>query len=464
MNNLILFFKNKLLQKCKAFSHSGHWSPVTGHSRAARAQRGNAMIELLLSLAIFAVLLPFVIRWEKARVVRAENIVIARDIDVVRTALERYISENKKDFLGTVSRNITRVRIADLKDYGVTPELIAKYGNDFQLRILKSADVADHAVLQGIVIMNSADFTPLRTREITLLGGADAGFIEGAKAYGAYGTWGQSVGQIGGAARANALTANTRALRSGDDYIWRLPSDDAADATLASDMNLGGHDIANAGYADARAARFEQSLSANEIAAGKIIWSNRAELSGNLQITGEATVNGILSADARGMQINGDIFLDNSARFNTLTAKEIWANTMTLSGLTAAASGTTPAIMKVSGAVNMTGGRIDTMYATVGFAGSLTPRLAVQSRIIDSTDPSYFWNLTDGTANFADLSLPTLNQMMRSAVSGEGTDTDSYAIMSTVAANANATVSDFMMALSAIQTRVRAKYKALNLE
>jgi len=422
------------------------------------------MIELLLSLAIFAVLLPFVVRWEKARVQRAENIVIARDIDVVRGALERYISENKKDFLGTVSRNITRVRISDLKDYGVPAELIAKYGNDFQLRILKSADIADHAVLQGVVIMNSADFTPIRTREITMLGGAAAGFIEGAQAYGAYGTWGQSVGQIGGGRLANSLTANTAAMRSGDDYIWRLPSDDATDATMASDLNMGGHDIANAGYLDARAARFEQSLAANEIAAGKIIYSNRAELSGKLQITGEATINGILSADARGMQINNDIFLDNSARFNSVTAKEIWANTMTLSGLTASSSLDSPAIMKVGETVNMAGGRIDAMFVTVGFAGSLTPRLVVQGMITDPVDTSYFWNLADGTASFSDLSLPNLNQMMRAAVSGEGTDTDSYSAMSTVAANANATVSDFMLALAEIQTRVRAKYKALNLE
>lgn len=430
----------------------------------SKSQRGSAMVELLLSLAIFAVLLPFIVRWEKARVQRAENIVIARDIEIVRDALERYISDNKKDFLGTVSRNITRVRLTDMKDYGVSPDLIKKYGNDFQLRILKSADIENHAVLQGVVIMNSANFTPMRTREITQLGGNAAGFIEGSRAYGAYGTWGQSAGQIGAGFRTDSLTANTRPLRSGNEYIWRLPSDDERDATFASDLNMGGHNIENISFLDTKSARFEESLSAREIAAGKIIYSNRAELSGNLEITGESTVNGILSSDSRGMQINGDILLDNSARFNNVIARELWTSALHLSGLTVSNTTEKPAILRVNQALDMTGGRIIAMFVSVGFTGSLTPRLVVQSLIRDPTDESYYWNLTDGVAAFADVSFPNLNQIMRATVTNEGSGTESYAIMSTVAANANATVADFMRAISEIQMRVRAKYQGLNLE
>ena len=421
------------------------------------------MIELLLSMAVIAILLPFIVSWQKDRITRAENIVIANNIAVVRDALERYMDVHRKEFLTTVSRNITRVRITDLAEYGVPAALIEKHGNEFQLRILKSADVAGHAVLQGIVIMRESDLNPMRTRRLAMLGGEGAGFIEGNIAYGAFGTWGASVGELGARGQTDSVAANTRRMRSGDEYIWRMPSDDITDATMGGDLDMGGHEITQTRYVDTRLARFEESLDAREIGAGRLIHSNRAELSGSIEITGESTVNGILSSDSRSMQINGDIILDNSARFNNVNTKELWANNMTLAGMSVSGTDDRPATLRVRQALDMSGGRISALFVSVGFAGSLTPRLLVRNMIRDTVD-GYHWNVKDGDAYMSDIIFPNLNQLMKSAASGEGTGTEAYQIMSTVAANSNATAADFMRALETIRSRVSAKYQNLNLE
>jgi hypothetical protein len=113
----------------------------------------------------------------------------------------------------------------------------------------------------------------------------------------------------------------------------------------------------------------------------------------------------------------------------------------------------------------MTSGRIEAMFVTVGFAGSMTPRLVVYDKIADSVNPEYYWDAQSGDANFMDASFVELNRMATLAVQRYGEkSTLTYQIFNGVSANKNATVADFMNAIEEIQTRVRGKYRMLNLE
>ena len=105
------------------------------------------------------------------------------------------------------------------------------------------------------------------------------------------------------------------------------------------------------------------------------------------------------------------------------------------------------------------------MFVTVGFAGSITPRLVVYDRIEDSTNPNYYWDAEYGVANLADVTLQELNRMAPLAVYAENaTSTDSGRIFNAVVTNKNATASDYMNAINQIQNAVSAKYRQLNLE
>ena len=120
-------------------------------------QNGGMLVELMMTIALAAIIIPFVFRYQQTAVARAKNIAITKQMENVQSTLERYIVENKSDLMRPKGKNITRVKIEDLVDYGL-PEYIAQtYGQDYQLRILKSADNKDQSVLQGIVILNNTD-------------------------------------------------------------------------------------------------------------------------------------------------------------------------------------------------------------------------------------------------------------------------------------------------------------------
>ena len=152
-------------------------------------QKGGMLIELMMSIALAAIIIPFVFRYQQISVSRARNIAVVKQMENVQSALERYIVENKINLMKPTGKNITRIEIDDLVDYGL-PEYIAQtYSNDYQLRILKSADKSNKSILQGIVILSNSDITPLRTREIVNLGGGKFGFVEGNSTYGGFGAY-----------------------------------------------------------------------------------------------------------------------------------------------------------------------------------------------------------------------------------------------------------------------------------
>ena len=164
------------------------------------------------------------------------------------------------------------------------------------------------------------------------------------------------------------------------------------------------------------------------------------------------------------MEVSEKFSLADTAKFSNFTTGDLWVANMTLGGLSTYTD-EDPTILRVNKSIDMTSGRIDAMYVTVGFTGSITPRLVVNYRIEDSTNPSYFWDASYGTANMKDIIFEDLNRMAELAVYSENDNkTETGKIFSSVAANENATVSDYMIAIQEIQNKVRAKYRLLNLE
>ena len=425
-------------------------------------ERGSMLIELLMSVALAAIIMPFIFRYQQSVVQRAENIAIAEQMTGIQTALERYIVDNREQLLQTVGRNITRVNMADLVDYGLNPDLLAAV-DDYQLRILKSNDINDRATLQGVIVFSSDEITPMRTREIVALGGDNMGFIEGNRAYGTFGAWHADAIDLG-LNVTDGIVETTSVNRDNALYLYRVPTDNASDATMLSGLNLGGHDITNAAFFDAASAEFGETLTLGVGAATDVIFQSRTTLDQVLDVK-SATVAGILSSDSRTMEIAKNISLADTAKFTSFTTGDLWVSNMTLGGLSISTDYDGPSVLNVNKTVDMTGGNIDAMFVTVGFAGSITPRLVVYDRIEDSTNPNYYWDVEYGVANLADVTLQELNRMAPLAVYAENaTSTDSGRIFNAVVTNKNATASDYMNAINQIQNAVSAKYRQLNLE
>ena len=435
------------------------WNRIfTGHKSN---QRGAMLVELLMSVALAAIIMPFIFRYQQSIAVRAENIAITRDMSEIQDALERYILDNRELLLNTVGRNITRVNMSDLVEYGLNPDL--SDNDDYQLRVLKSNDIDDRATLQGVIVFSSDEINPMRTREIVAMGGDEMGFIEGNRAYGTFGAWRADTLDMG-LDVTDGIVETTSVNRDNALYLYRVPTDNASDAMMLSGLNLGGHDIINAAFFDASSAEFGETLTMGVAASDDVIFQNRTTLD-NLLNVASATVSGILSSDSRTMEVARNFSLADTGKFTSLTTGDLYVSNMTLGGLSINSDLDGPALLNVNRSVDMTGGTIDAMFVTVGFAGSITPRLVVYDRIEDSNNPAYFWDLNASVANMFDITLQNLTDLAQLAVAYENaSNTESGKIFGAVAANNNATVSDYMNAISEIQARVRAKYRLLNLE
>ena len=424
--------------------------------------RGGMLVELLMSIALAAIGIPFLMEYQKKSIVRAENIAVSNQINLVQDALEKYMIDNRNVLLTTVGKNITRVEIAKLAEYGLPDTIINDSADKYQLRILKSMDYNGMATLQGIVVMTDSSISPMRTREIVNMGGDNFGFVDGTRAYGAFGIWRTNVADLGINAD-DGLIGTTTINRDNAMYLWRVPSTGADDATMMTALNLGGHDVINSGFVDAFAGRIDETLHTGKLVADNMVFQTRTAID-TIFTTQNATCNGSLSSDARNMNVGGTFTLSDVGKFSSFTTNDLWVTNLTLAGLSIGES-TKPAILKVNQNLDMTSGRVDAMSVTVGYTGSVTPRLVVKKRIQDSQNANYYWDIESRVAHFNDVSFPELNRMAQIAIKRERVNgTDASTLFGAVATNKNATAADYMNAINEIQSRVRAKYSALNLQ
>lgn len=423
--------------------------------------RGTVLIEFLLTIALAGTLLPFIYGYQNRAVVRAENVRVTRQMQKIQGILEKYIVDNKDTMLTTVGRNIIRVKMSDLIDYGLDAAFVEAVGDKYQLRVLKSNDYGDQAALQGVIVLTDSEITPLRTREIVSMGDDKIGFVDGNRAYGGFGTWRVSTADLGVDAKSG-IVQTTAIKRDNSLYLWRVPSDGATDATMLSALNLGGRDIINTSFVNTAGLSLDESFAANKIVTNDLIFKNRTTIDTKFT-TQTAVVSGTMSGDSKNIAVTGTLSVAESAKASSFTADNFWVNHLTLGGLSTPSG--SAATLRSSGTLDMTEGRISAMFVSVGFTGSITSRLNVKTKIIDSVNPDFFWDVQSRTANLVDINSPTLSDMAsrvlrRESVSG----TTASRIFSSVTLNKNATVGDYLNAIREIGQNVRAKYQKLNLK
>ncbi len=425
-------------------------------------QHGGMLVELMMTIALAAIIIPFVFRYQQTAVSRARNVAITKQMENVQSALERYIVENKTELMRPKGKNITRIKITDLINYGL-PEYIAEtYGDDYQLRILKSSDNNNKSTLQGIVLLSNREISPMRTREIVNLGGGKFGFVEGNITYGGFGAFRGSATDFG-IANTKGLIGTTNVKRGNTEYLWRLPSENEDDATMQSALNLDGHDMKGVRFVDANKAQFEEKLKVGKLDVSTLVFANRSTID-SVYSTNIAVVNGALTADSRNMTVNGTLSLADSAKFSSFSTNDLYVNTLTLSGFSVSTTDGKSSALKIIGDMDLIMGRVSATYVSVGYTGSVTPQLNITDRIQDSKDSSFYWDIKNSKARFVDINSPELSRMASIIMAQESVfGTMATTVFGGVAANANATVADYINAINNMQTQIRAKYEMLNL-
>ncbi|MDR0967371.1 MAG: hypothetical protein LBL75_00870 [Rickettsiales bacterium] len=419
----------------------------------SRTQRGGMMIEILLSLAITAAALPFVLRDVANRARRAENVMVAREIADVRDALERYMDTNKYELLKPISRTITRVKMADLATYGNLPTDMDKYA----ARVIKSRDVNGRGVLSGVVIYNSENESVMRTREIAAFGGGSAGFIEDGRAIGVYGDWTSNTSIFDANIEKDAIVQNTGTIISSGDFLWRIPSDNATDGTMSSDLSLGGYGILDARDITTYTSDWTEIFKADAINARTARITPRADIDFGVIVSGDAGVMGALTSDSRNAELTGGLFINGDARLSRLEASQLWVRDLSLSALSSSNEDGTAA-MNIGGVMDITRGHIYSQVATIGSQGSIAPKIAIETKISDNTNPNYYWDLELGDAAMSDIILGQLTPMIQNAIKKESGNSRTLSAFSQISANNNATLLDYVRATEDIKKQLQQKY------
>lgn len=423
--------------------------------------RGTVLIEFLLTIALAGTLLPFIYGYQNRAVIRAENVRITRQMQKIQTFLEKYIVENKDAMLTTVGRNIIKVKLSDLIDYGLEESFVQSAGDKYQLRVLKSNDYGDQASLQGVIVLTDSEITPLRTREIVSMGDDKIGFVDGTRAYGGFGTWRVNTADLGVDA-TSGIVQTTSIKRDNSLYLWRVPSENVSDATMLSALNLGGRDIINSVFVNTGGLSLDESLEVNKVVTNDLIFTNRTTIDTKFT-TQTALVSGAMSGDSKNIAVTGTLSLAESAKASSFTADNFWVNNLTLGGLSTPSG--SAATLRSNGSLDMTEGRVSAMFVSVGFTGSITSRLNVKEKIVDSVNSDYYWDVKSKVANLVDINSPTLSDMASRALRRESVSGSSATrVFSSVASNKNATMGDYLNAIREIGQNVRAKYQMLNLE
>ena len=426
-------------------------------------QHGGMLVELMMTIALAAIIIPFVFRYQQTAVMRARNVAITKQMENVQNALERYIIENKTELMKPKGKNITRVKIQDLLNYGLSEYIAENYSDEYQLRILKTADRSNKSVLQGIVILSNSEITPLRTREIVNLGGGQLGFIEGDITYGGFGAFHGSTNDFG-IKDMKGLVGMTSTMRGDADYLWRLPSENESDATMLSALNLDGHDIVKARFLDAGKAQFEEKLNVSKLSTNSLSFSNRATLD-TIFSTNTAFVNGAFTSDSRTLNVGGTLTLADSGKFSSFYTNDLYVNTLTLNGFSINPTPGKSSTLQVIGDVDLILGSVTAAYVSVGYTGSVTPKLVIANKIQDPKDSSFYWDIGNKKARFSDVNFPELSRMASRIIKTEAVSgTVATTIFGAVAANVNATVGDYINAINSMQEQIRIKYEKLNLK
>ena len=418
-------------------------------------QRGGMLLELMLSVALASVIIPFVFRYQKNTIERARNIAVVRQMEIVRNSLERCIFENREKIIVQANSVFTEDNtISDIDclilsnctkkpdgyecpditrgliNYGLSIEFAMDFSKDYKLRILKKDDHTGQPILQGVVLLTGQDINALRTREIVKLGGDKSGFVDGDNIQGGYNTFkaGKEIFGMGNITQGIIQTTDT--MRGYSKYLWRLPSGSEDDATMLSHLNLDGHDIVNIGGLYAYQTDFNKKLTvptAGNLSASSIFFNKLTNLDSGAHCNGNSSVStaeidGDLVFAGGTLNIIGakpELILKDRGEFSECELKNFISNKdLMLSDVKINSNKLT-----VSGQMSLP--TINTAGEIIVNNAMVVPRLIASGKICvydetsgDGCNKNYYWQTGKSSkAKFNDVDLTGMKKMENTDIS-----------------------------------------------
>ncbi|MDR2685462.1 MAG: hypothetical protein LBB23_01660 [Rickettsiales bacterium] len=433
---------------------------VAGRGGSNNKERGSSLLELLMLIAIFMSLLPFIYRQAASR----ETLRLAAEqtahLATARDALTEYIEANESRLANFTGAAVYQVRTGELAQFGYTDDK----SHPIRARVMKARDAGGRSYLQGVIIAETRGQTPLMTRQVALAGGERAGFVSGERVYGAFGTWEQPLKIWNAKIKGEGLVLGTPVVQKRGDYLARVPTGRTIDSTMLSDLNLDSHDLKNVGALKTNAAQAAEEMALEWGHSESLSFAENVQFEGAFGVSGEANVLGDLTSESADINVHETLMLGNAAKFRSVEMARLTAMNLTLEWV---AAGDARGQMTIARHLGMSNGGVSGEIMNVGPAGVVATSVSVSEGVQDSADESYYWNFNEREAILSDIQLVELNTLMRKIIVSEsatGTKTEMEKTMQPVASNANSTLTDYLRALSTAITKVETKFNSLGLK
>ena len=298
--------------------------------------RGASILEVLMSMAIVAVAVPFVYSQITETSHNIRDMAIAHDITNLRPDVLNFIRLNQDTWPDVVQIRMSDEDLQNISD-GIDVGFIDKY-------TVNGASITD------VYLGFKTGSTNLHTANIAHHIGDDAAVV-GADGV-AYGrTWAVSAPDFNVGDLVYRITRDV----SGEDktkYLHRGSSGDDELNVMLRDLNMGGYNIYDIGDVDASAARIKDLTStfvtSDDLTAQTIYFSNGANMSGNNVSIGALRVT------------------DDIIGFRNIYADKLNNNGFTTSGHVVTDRATVTDSVNVSGNMNL---KSDSARTISGFAG-----------------------------------------------------------------------------------------------
>lgn len=298
--------------------------------------RGASILEVLMSMAIVAVAVPFVYSQITETSHNIRDMAIAHDITNLRPDVLNFIRLNQDTWPDVVQIRMSDEDLQNISD-GIDVGFIDKY-------TVNGASITD------VYLGFKTGSTNLHTANIAHHIGDDAAVV-GADGV-AYGrTWAVSAPDFNVGDLVYRITRDV----SGEDktkYLHRGSSGDDELNVMLRDLNMGGYNIYDIGDVDASAARIKDITStfvtSDDLTAQTIYFSNGANMSGNNVSIGALRVT------------------DDIIGFRNIYADKLNNNGFTTSGHVVTDRATVTDSVNVSGNMNL---KSDSARTISGFAG-----------------------------------------------------------------------------------------------
>lgn len=409
-------------------------------------QYGGMLVEIMMTLAISAIMIPFIFRYQQNAVERARNIAISKQMEMVQGALEKYIVKNRSTYINhSGSHTWDNVHICHLIDEKFLSDDFSNDcsgsdcisecrarksdSNDFGkyfLRVLKTAGQDGHDILQGVVLLTNEETTPLRTRGIVNMGGGKIGYIDGTNVRGGFNVFVRPKTDMGLSNQSSGVVGATGTLRGSNEYLWRVPSANDMDATMLSPLNLDGHDVVNINEASVYNAFFDTELNAKEINIQNTLYFLYRPTfnTGNFVFnTAEAEMRGLLSASGHSTLSVEQLKINPPSGYDAIESSNMQSNIMldmnSIQGLQNLTIGSSSAPvtfeMKASTAnlgakvVDVEVGRDINIVSDADKVAGISPRLRIENKILPANeDNRHYWDIKEQKVFLPNVALTNL--------------------------------------------------------